>query len=83
MAWIPLDLNVTLFAEEIVVYHDGDGEPENTTSLADIFDEYENDLRGGFGHEEAEIYVMTTIKALDAGKAQLLAAIAEMKARET
>jgi hypothetical protein len=82
MAWIPLDLNVTLFAEEIVVYHDGDEEPENTTSLADLFDGYENDLRSGFGYEEAEIYVMTTIKALDAGKAQLLAALAEMKARE-
>jgi hypothetical protein len=71
MAWIPLDLNVTLFEDEIFVYHGGDdeAEPENTTSLADLFDGYENDLRGGFGYEEAEIYVMTTIKALDAGKA--------------
>jgi hypothetical protein len=82
MAWIPLDLNVTLFAEEIVVYHDGDEEPENVTSLADLFDGYENDIRGGFGYEEAEIYIMTTIKALDAGKAQLLAALAEMKTKE-
>jgi hypothetical protein len=82
MAWIPLDLNVTLFEDEIFVYHDGDEEPENTTSLADLFDGYENDIRGGFGYEEAEIYVMATIKALDAGKAQLLAALADMKTKE-
>lgn len=86
MAWIPLDLNVTLFEDDIVVYHgDSDDEevdPENITSLADLFDGYENDIRGGFGYEEAEIYVMATIKALDAGKAQLLAALADMKTKE-
>lgn len=82
MAYIELDLNVTLFEDEIVVYHGDDEEAEIVTSLADLFDGYENDLRGGFTYKEAEQYVKTTIAALDAGKAQLLAALAEMKDKE-
>jgi len=82
MAYINLELAVSLFEDEIVVYHGTDDEPEITTSLAEVFDAYEDDLRGGFDYKDAEQYVKTTIAALDAGKAQLLAALADMKTKE-
>ncbi len=82
MAYIELDLHVTLFEDEIVVYHGDDEEAEIITSLADLFDGYENDIRGGFNYKEAEKYIQTTITALDAGKAQLLAALEDIKKRD-
>lgn len=85
MANINLNLTVLLFENEVSVWHNYDEdseEPETVTTLADLFDGYAEDLKGGFGYVEAEIYVQETIKELDKGKALLLATIQEMKDKE-
>ena len=85
MANIELNLTVLLFEDAVSVWHNYDEdseEPETATTLADLFEGYAEDLKGGFGYVEAEIYVQETIKALDAGKALLLETIKQMKDKE-
>jgi hypothetical protein len=82
MANIKLELTAMLFEDEIEIWNDGDEYPEGTVSLADLFDEYEENLRGGYSFSEAQTYVQSTIDALERGKAQLLEALREMEDRE-
>jgi len=81
MAYVTLELTTLLFEDEIEVWNDGgEDQPELTMSLADLFEGYVENLKD-YSVEEATQYVMTTLEALDAGKAQLLNALEEMKAR--
>jgi len=82
MAYIKLELTAMLFEDEIEIWNDGDEYPEVTVTLADLFDEYENNLRGGYSFSEAQTYVQSTLEALEQGKAQLLEALREMEDRE-
>lgn len=85
MANIELNLTTLLFGDEVTIWHNYDEdseEPEATTTLADLFDGYAEDLKGGFGYVEAEMYALETIKELDKCKALLLETINQMKARE-
>ena len=71
-----------LFEDTLEIWNDGDEYPEVTVTLAELFDEYENNLRGGYSFSEAQTYVQATIEALDRGKAQLIQALQEMEDRE-
>jgi hypothetical protein len=82
MAYIKLELTAMLFEDTLEIWNDGDEYPEVTVTLAELFDEYENNLRGGYSFSEAQTYVQATIEALDRGKAQLIQALQEMEDRE-
>lgn len=82
MANIKLELTALLFEDEIEIWHDGDEYPETTVTLADLFDGYEENLKGGYSFKEAQSYVRYTIEALEQGKAQLLQALQTMEDRE-
>lgn len=82
MANIKIELTALLFEDEIEVWVDGSEYPETIVSLGDLFDGYEENLKGGYSFEEAQNYVQSTIDALDRGKAQLIAALQTMEDRE-
>jgi hypothetical protein len=85
MANIKLELTTLLFEDEVTVWHNYDEyseDPESTTNLADLFEGYAEDLKGGFCHAEAQNYVLATIDALERGKQLLLDTLREMEDRE-
>ncbi len=82
MANIDLGLSLTLFEDELEVwYSEYEEQPELTVTLSDLFEGYAENLKGGYSVQEAEQYVLTTIKALEQGKKELLNALEDMKAR--
>lgn len=85
MANITLELTTLLFEDEVTVWHnynEDSEDPETAVTLAELFEGYAEDLKGGFGHAEAQDYVLTTIDALERGKQLLLDTLKEMQDRE-
>ncbi len=85
MAYVELDLTVLLFENEVTVWHnysEDSEDPETITTLADLFDGYAEDLKGGFSYAEAVQYVETTLLELERSKELLLNTLEEMKHRE-